>query len=144
VVIGFTGLLQKVTTNNYDSLTEIHIPKITITTVQIIFSYVFTSRCLVAASTTDVPLPLGSPTVPGLSYSSFSLQLLTDSTITQSQSYFTTGRLPPIISSWRQTPWDSRPEIFFETEPSRSHPGDGSAPYEYTWPSAKCTHRTQL
>jgi hypothetical protein len=31
----------------------------------------------------------------------------------QSQSYFTTGGLPPISSSWRQAPWDSRPEIFF-------------------------------
>jgi hypothetical protein len=26
----------------------------------------------------------------------------------QSQSYFTTGGLPPISSSWRQAPWDSR------------------------------------
>jgi hypothetical protein len=31
----------------------------------------------------------------------------------QSQSYFTTGSLPPISSSWRQAPWDSRPEIYF-------------------------------
>jgi hypothetical protein len=31
----------------------------------------------------------------------------------QSQSYYRTGGLPPIISSWRQAPWDSRPEIFF-------------------------------
>jgi hypothetical protein len=30
----------------------------------------------------------------------------------QSQSYFTTGRLPPIRSSW-QAPWDSRPLILF-------------------------------
>jgi hypothetical protein len=28
--------------------------------------HVFTSRCLIAASTVDVPLPLGSRTVPGL------------------------------------------------------------------------------
>jgi hypothetical protein len=32
----------------------------------------------------------------------------------QSQSYFTTGGLPPISSSWRQAPWESRPEIFFQ------------------------------
>jgi hypothetical protein len=31
----------------------------------------------------------------------------------QSQSYFTTGGLPPICSSWRQAPWDSRPVILF-------------------------------
>jgi hypothetical protein len=31
----------------------------------------------------------------------------------QSQSYFTTGDLPPISSSWRQSPWDARPDIFF-------------------------------
>jgi hypothetical protein len=30
----------------------------------------------------------------------------------QSQSYFTTGGLPPISSSWRQAPWDSRPDFF--------------------------------
>jgi hypothetical protein len=29
-----------------------------------------------------------------------------------SGSYFTTGGLPPISSSWRQAPWDPRPEIF--------------------------------
>jgi hypothetical protein len=30
-----------------------------------------------------------------------------------SQSYFTTGGLPPISSSWRQAPWGSLTEIFF-------------------------------
>jgi hypothetical protein len=30
------------------------------------------------------------------------------------QSYFTTGGLPPISSSWHWTPWESRPEIFFK------------------------------
>jgi hypothetical protein len=30
-----------------------------------------------------------------------------------SQSYFTTGCLPPISSSWRQASWDSGPVIFF-------------------------------
>jgi hypothetical protein len=32
----------------------------------------------------------------------------------QSRSYFTTGGLPPISSSWRQTSWDSRPVIYFQ------------------------------
>jgi hypothetical protein len=31
----------------------------------------------------------------------------------QSQSYFTTGGLPPISSSWRQAPWGSQPDILF-------------------------------
>jgi hypothetical protein len=36
----------------------------------------------------------------------------------QSQSYFTTGDLPPVSTSWCQAPWDSRPEIlFFQLEP---------------------------
>jgi hypothetical protein len=30
----------------------------------------------------------------------------------QSQSYFTTGGLPPISSSWRQAPSDSHPDLF--------------------------------
>jgi hypothetical protein len=32
---------------------------------------------------------------------------------TQSQSYFTTGSLPQISSSWCQAPWDSRRDLFF-------------------------------
>jgi hypothetical protein len=35
-------------------------------------------------------------------------------TNSQSQSYFTTGNLPPITSSWRQAPWDPRPEFIFQ------------------------------
>jgi hypothetical protein len=34
--------------------------------------------------------------------------------LSQCQSYFTTGGLPPISSSWRQTPSDSRPDFFFQ------------------------------
>jgi hypothetical protein len=32
----------------------------------------------------------------------------------QSQSYFTTGGLPPINSSWRQAPWDSRLAMLYQ------------------------------
>jgi hypothetical protein len=35
----------------------------------------------------------------------------------KSQSYFRTGGLPPISSSWRQAPWNWRPEIFFQLNP---------------------------
>jgi hypothetical protein len=43
LIIGFTEHLQNVTTNNYDSLTELHTPNIST-------HKVFTSRCLVAVS----------------------------------------------------------------------------------------------
>jgi hypothetical protein len=48
-VIGLIEHLQNVATNNYDSLTELHTPKITVTTAHRVFSG-FTSRYLVAAS----------------------------------------------------------------------------------------------
>jgi hypothetical protein len=38
------------------------------TQTSVLYLLVFTSRCLVAASTADDPLPLGSRTIPGLSY----------------------------------------------------------------------------
>jgi hypothetical protein len=38
----------------------------------------------------------------------------TDFCQSQSKSYFTTGGLPPISSSWRQAPWDPRSEFFFQ------------------------------
>jgi hypothetical protein len=48
---------------------------------------------------------------------------------TQSQSYFTTGDLPPISSSWRQAPRDSRPEIlFFRLNPCGHTPNVTSSP----------------
>jgi hypothetical protein len=31
-------------------------------------------------------------------------------------SYFMTGNLPPISSSWHQAPWEPRPEFFFSFE----------------------------
>jgi hypothetical protein len=50
----------------------LHTPKIAVTTERIKYCQVFTSHCLVAASSSGFPLPLGSWTVPILSY-----QLLT-------------------------------------------------------------------
>jgi hypothetical protein len=47
LVIGFTEHLQNITTNNYDSLTELHTPKVTVTTAHIKVFSVFASRCLV-------------------------------------------------------------------------------------------------
>jgi hypothetical protein len=48
LLIGFIGYLQIVTTNNYDSLNELHAPKFTVTTHKVFL--VFTSCHLVAAS----------------------------------------------------------------------------------------------
>jgi hypothetical protein len=39
-----------------------------------------------------------------------------------SQSYFTTGSLPPSSSFWRQTPWGSRSEFFFQLNPCGNSP----------------------
>jgi hypothetical protein len=59
----------------------------------------------------------------------------------QSQSHFTIGRLAPISSSWRQAPWDSRPEFFFQLNSCGNSPyvtslwrEDGFVSYEYAWP----------
>jgi hypothetical protein len=38
--------------------------------------------------------------------------------LSQSQSHFTTGGLPPISSSWRQAPRDPGPDIFFNWTPA--------------------------
>jgi hypothetical protein len=62
IVIGFIEHLQNVTICNYDSLTELYTPKITVTTV-------FPSRCSVAACNGGLPRTLGSRIVPDLSYS---------------------------------------------------------------------------
>jgi hypothetical protein len=98
---------------------------------------VSTSRCLVADLNTgtitsnhyEVFLSfffnhLGPPT-PWIRPNSPILSITTTTTTTtilasqiQSQSYFTTGGLPPVSSSWRQAPWDPRPEIIFNWIPA--------------------------
>jgi hypothetical protein len=64
LVIWFIGQLQNVTTNNYNILTELHTPKINVTTAHIKSSQ---SSLTVARSRlpmADVPLTMGSRTVP--------------------------------------------------------------------------------
>jgi hypothetical protein len=70
LVIGFIGHLQNVTTNNYDSLTELHIPKMS--TYEVFMKSVFTSRFLVAVFNLGRSPSSALGTVPGLLY-----QLLT-------------------------------------------------------------------
>jgi hypothetical protein len=100
----------------------------------------FTIHYLTCADTTfnthrvtaDIPLPLGSWTIPGLNYQfliatthknwTSAVHWLNKSvthqptqldwlTSLQSQSYIMTGSLPPISSSWCQAPWGSWPEV---------------------------------
>jgi hypothetical protein len=67
LVIGFTKLLQLLTTSEVYALIVLHTSQITIGDTRFSSSVTaFTSRCLVAASTADVPFPLGSWIFPGL------------------------------------------------------------------------------
>jgi hypothetical protein len=75
LVIGFIEHLQNASTNNYNSLTELHTAKITVTTAHIEtsqFSLIDAWQWLLKA---EVPFHLGFQKVPGLIY-----QLSTDST----------------------------------------------------------------
>jgi hypothetical protein len=78
LVIGFIEHVQNVTTNNYNSLTELHTPKVTVTTEQI-NSSVFTSRSLLAASNRRTFPYLWVPELSPASATSFSL--LTNATL---------------------------------------------------------------
>jgi hypothetical protein len=67
----------------------------------------------------------------------------------QSQSYFATGGLPPITSSWRQAPWDPRYIYLFNWTLAvivfmqrRLWREDGLVSYEYAWPFVKCMYHT--
>jgi hypothetical protein len=63
LVIGFIAHLHIVTTSNCDSLTELHTPKITVTTAHINCSVV-ASRCLVAACNSGRSPSSGFPNCP--------------------------------------------------------------------------------
>jgi hypothetical protein len=67
-VIGFIEPLQNLTTNNYDSLTNLHTPKTTVTTAHINNSESSLAVAQQRLPTLDVPLTLASQTLPGLSY----------------------------------------------------------------------------
>jgi hypothetical protein len=69
---------------------------------------IFTSMCLVRVSNN------GYSSASWLRSSLNGGSIPTASSQSQSQSYFTTGGLPPISLSWRQVPWDPRPAIFFQ------------------------------
>jgi hypothetical protein len=84
--MGFIEHLQNVATNNYDSLTELHIPRITVTAAHMKTSQSSLAVAWKRLPTADIPVHLGSRTISGLSY-----QLLTshscNSRLTESQPY---------------------------------------------------------
>jgi hypothetical protein len=56
----------------------------------------------------------------------------------QSESYFTTGGLPSISSSWRQAPWDSRSVVLYQLKTCGHSPyvtSSLSAVYNFCWSS---------
>jgi hypothetical protein len=68
LVIRFIEHLKNVTTNNYDSLSELHIPKITVTTAHINSSWSSLAVAWWCLPMVDVSLTLDSQIVPGFSY----------------------------------------------------------------------------
>jgi hypothetical protein len=74
---------------------------------------------LVSTVTSSLPL-LGSGFQRWTEHQQFSNWDSQSQNQSQSQSYFTTGGLPPISSSWRQAAWGSKSDTFFAIEPLRS------------------------
>jgi hypothetical protein len=143
----FLILKQLVTTNNYDSLAELHTPKITNYSTRKIFSF-FPSRCLVTVFNDERFSSSGFPnsSPPQLQTSHFSqLKLSAES---QSQGYFTTGSLPPISSAWYQVPDHDR-RFFWQLNPW-SHSSYVTSSLTRRWVCllcicfafVKCTYRT--
>jgi hypothetical protein len=95
----YCTLIQLLTTNNYDSLTELHITKISVYSKHKVFS-VFSSRCWVAAYNGRRSTSSGLPNCPQLpdSHSHNCNSQLT----TKSQNHFTSGGLCSTSSSWGQ------------------------------------------
>jgi hypothetical protein len=107
-IIQFIDYLHVAAKNNYNSIADFH--TLQISRAQAKSSPAcgaFTRRFLVTASnnvySSSSVLKSFSAAAP------FQLLLLQS----QSQSYFTTGGLPPISSSWRQAPWEPRQVTLF-------------------------------
>jgi hypothetical protein len=110
-------------------------------------------RYLVTSSNdglSSVPRLTSSQTGGHLTPTSYSCNCHLNSFESQSQSYFATGGLAPINSSWRQAPWDPRLEIFLFNRTlavivfyaRSSWWEDGLFCYEHAWPFVKRTYRT--
>jgi hypothetical protein len=92
---------------NYSVITDFHILQITSAHAKSFPARnVFTGSCLATASSHDYSSASGLE-----SFLNSDCLPTASSCQSQSQSYFTTGGLPPISSSWRRAPWDSRPDF---------------------------------
>jgi hypothetical protein len=106
--------LTLVTTNNYDSLNQLHTPKITVTTAHINSSQALLAVAWYRLPTADVPLPLDSRTLPGLSYQLLNLHNC-NSQLTQQKLIVSEVILRPTVS--RQVSlvttsiWGPRPDF---------------------------------
>jgi hypothetical protein len=102
------------TTSNYSATANLHTLQIT-TAIAKPFPAccIFTSRSLTTASNSGDSSASRSQVLSSQAPVQNSTELI------QSWSYFTICGCPPIISSWRQAPWDSRPEVsfFFQLRP---------------------------
>jgi hypothetical protein len=93
------------TVRNYRAIAELHALKIIRAHAKSSRS-AFTSRFLVTDLNNGDSSAYVLTSLPTVYYSTMSTQLI------ESQSYCTTGGLPPISSSWRQAPWVPRPVFF--------------------------------
>jgi hypothetical protein len=103
------------TTRNYSAMANLHTSQITAANTKSSPAFSFFARRFVATASNSGDSS-ASPVQVHRSQTAVQNWLLSQS---QSHSYFTTGGLPPLGSSWRQASWDSRPEILFSTEPLR-------------------------
>jgi hypothetical protein len=118
--IGFTDHfnIQLVITLNYSAIADLHTLQITVTHTSVLslLPHVSWQRLL----TVEILQLLRSCLIwmvapfqlSTLAPTKSSLHRLTDKAQSQSQSYFTTGGLPPVTLSWRQAPWYSQRSFF--------------------------------
>jgi hypothetical protein len=108
--------IQLVITLNYSTIADLHTLQITVTHTSVL-SLASSQRLLTGEILqlqhscliwTVAPLQLST-----LAPTKSSLYRLIDQAQTQSHSYFMTGSLPPISSSWCQAPCDSQTDFFF-------------------------------
>jgi hypothetical protein len=109
----YRTLTELVTMCNYNRFLNSHISQFTIACEKSYVSPVgVTTQRLPTMGTPMPPTPPpGATDSTSNSYSYWYMCVQTESQ-SQDQSYFTTGGLPPISSSWRQASWDSLLEIF--------------------------------
>jgi hypothetical protein len=116
LVIGFIETLPNVTTSNYDSLTELHSPEITVTTAHMKFSQFARSSVVVAwrliSTMFSATMVTFLPTGDCLTTNS----LLELSTLKVTVSYFTTGGIRQSVHLSAK-PLEDHDQRFFQLNP---------------------------